>query len=291
MGVTRRDVLIASATAGTGALLTSPILEERAHAASLPSMRNLQIVMRGLFLLDATPPASGQPQSAKFYFLKPGEAHSVALSVKLSHLDKYPPGATITLDSEGAELATWVFTSRSDLTISERATPGVTLPKSTTPKKWDDIAWIASVPELTGVDNTKFQERHAHIKLAVAATTGKLVVLSPSNKKKGEHCWKFSSGKTAQVTDWVLYESATPAKQATVTWGDHAWTFVENDVRLSLTSLPPPGEDDLAHFHHFAELFVGRTSTPVNAACATSFAAPAGPRESGTAYCPPGKRP
>lgn len=289
MSLNRRDVLVAAATASAGALLTTTRAD--AQSARLPKIDHLQVLMRGLFLLDTEVPAS--PGAIACYFLEP-KGHQVALVARLDDLLSYPDGAAITLDEDGAEIATWTFASRANLQVAENATKGVAMKKAGKPKKWDDIAWIAGMKELGGIDDD-LDANHASIRVRLYAETGKLVVLSPSNKKKGDHCWEFKGANgqvtTAQVTDAILYESASDAGSVQITFGAKPWRFKRDNVRVRLTSFPGPGGKDFAHFPHLAHLFGKEIEVPKPVDCATRSPVTFEKLESGTAYCPPGKRP
>lgn len=294
MRLKRRDVLVG--------LAGSPVApwgwtgKLQAQNASLVA-KGLHIFMRGSFLVDT----SSAPQTVLFFHLKPSADHVVALTCDLADLDSGPSGGIITAVPGQAgkkhETVVWPLIRGAnqdpiELTVTD-ASGGVSF--NPTSNGWDGLNRVASVPEVTGVANDQFNPKHGFIQTRLHVASGKLEILSPSNEEKGKLCWKFkdkngNATKTLQVSDSVMYHSAKPANAVQVTGLTKPWKFKNENVVITLTSLPLPGLADLAHFPHFAELFGGTAHPPVKETCPTALI-PTHKLDSGTAYCPPGKRP
>lgn len=300
MTLKRRDVLVAGATATAGVLLSSSV-EQEVHAAGLPTIKGLQILLKGLFLVDATPVASGGIQELKFYFASGGSKHVVSLSADgddLDGKDGYPPGYTITLDRQGREVFTWTFGDGTNtaLALKQGAKKGAKFKDSKSkPGTWDDLFWIPSVPDVLAVTDGSFNPASGAIRAVLTVDDGRLLVLEPSSDK-GANCWRFKKKggtvtKTKQVTDWMLFECEGKAQDVALTIAGKDLKF-KKDTRVRLTSLPPAGGYDLEHFAHLAELFGAEVPPrPELGRCEDVESFADIKRESGTAYCPPGKRP
>ena len=290
MDLNRRDVLAVAAAAGAAAFV-APARSEAAEGG-LPPVKNLQILMKGLFIVDLS-----ESSRVPFYFIRDTD-HFLTLTCDLADLEEYPPGHSVAVDLEGRELATWRL-NKQHLVVVNEGSSGVAFANSKAPTPdTADLYWVASVPDVTGVVNGKFQIAHASIGASLTVQDGTLVALAPS-KPKGKCTWAFSSaaGKvtTQGVTDRVLYTSRKAATQLQISRGAAPWKFVNRDVRVTLASLPPATGDSgkLTHFPHLAKVFDDAV-VPIPVASSCSKSAPLRPdekRESGTAYCPPGKRP
>jgi hypothetical protein len=296
MRLKRRDVLVGlagSTVAPWG--LTADVLAQSAPSTA----KGLHIFMRGSFLVDTTDGS----QAVRFFHLKPSADHVVALTCPLADLDSGPEGGIVTTvqgqPGQKGETVIWVLTRPAnkdplELTVEESASGGVRF--NATSNGWDGLNRLASVPDVTGVANGQFKAKHKFIQTRLQVATGRLEILSPSNEEKGSWCWKFKDKdgkhtKTLQVSDSVMYHSASAANAVRLAGLSKPWTFKNEDVQITLTSLPLPGLVDLAHFPHFAQLFGGAAHTPVKEQCETASLQPSRKLESGTAYCPPGKRP
>lgn len=291
MRLKRRDVFVAAAAAGAGALMSTT---RSVRAATEREVSNLQILMKGLFVLDLT-----AGKEVECYFVA-HEKHVVTLTCDLADLDpdKYPGNHTVIVDPAGRELGVWTL-KKSTLRITPAVGSGVTYRNSEVPTTdLEDLYWIASVPALTKVKCEDFQKDHASIGPKLVLTDGSLKALSPS-KTIGKCPWTFyaadaSAVLTRGVTDQVLYTSAEEAKKLTLTDGTSTWTFSRANVRLTLSSMPEAakGSNTLTHFPQLAKLFKNvDVPEPKLGDCAVSMLELQSTRESGTAYCPPGKRP
>ena len=296
MRLKRRDVLV-----GLAASTVAPWRSEGdLHAQSAPmTAKGLHIFMRGSFLVDT----SRGSQGLEFFHLKPSADHAVALTCELADLKSGPSGGIVTTlagqAGKPSETVVWSLMRGAnqaplELTVTESASGGVSF--NPTSNGWDGLNRLASVPEVTGVSNGQFNPRHEFIQTRLHVASGKLEVLSPSNAEKGKRCWKFkdkngTATKTLQVSDSVMYHSVRPANAVQITGLSKPWEFKNENVVITLTSLPLSGLADLAHFPHFAQLFGGTAQTPVEGTCEMAALPPSVKLESGTAYCPPGKRP
>ena len=300
MDLNRRDVLAAAAAAGAAAFVVPATCE--AAEGELPPVKNLQILMKGLFIVDLS-----KTSPVPFHFVG-GPGHAVTLTCDLADLQDYPEGHAVTVDLEGRELATWVLEKHRDpakktekkkeLLLSQSGDGDVEFVNSSSPTpNPKDMYWVASVPALTKVSKGDLEDSHKSIVATFTAKNGSLIALPPS-KPLGKCTWKFFDGAgdatTTGVTDRVLFETKMPAAGLQLTDGTTTWKFVNDDVRFTLSSLPPATKDPdrLTHFPHLVALFKGNVKAPEKAECPREWPlAPGVKRESGTAYCPPGKRP
>ena len=292
MDLNRRDVLAVAAAAGAAAFV-GPARSEAAEG-DLPPVKNLQVLMKGSFIVDLS-----TTSLVPFHFVGDTK-HCVTLTCDLADLEDYPPGHSVTVDLEGRELATWILRKSKDvntnaekkkeLVISHGGDGEVAFVNSSSPTpNPKDLYWVASVPTLTKVSKGDLDEFHPSVVTTFKAKNGSLIALPPS-KPLGKCTWKFFDGAgnatTTGVTDRVLFETKMPAAGLQLTDGTTTWKFVNDDVRFTLSSLPPATKDPdrLTHFPHLVALFKGTVKAPEKAECPREWPlAPGVKRESGTA--------
>lgn len=305
MVVDRREMLGALVSAGMAGSLARPQNATPATLDGMGAVSNLEILFRGLCLIDdeSRMPEIGTNVKAPSLTVRLLESkhHTPRLVADMRAIKVDGLTPEVFVDPSGVEYGVWDLSGLDILVGPDAGTAPVYFSRSASEPgggNWDDLFWIPSLPALTG--SNKPNKKHSSISANVEVKEGRLHVLPPHNTVKGNWCWKFSPTDVSpgyviqKVADQFMYRSAKRAS-------DVSWKVTDkveikclaDNVRIFVSSLPRhPHGADFGHFPLLYDIFDELRKKPgVNPVdCAEGTAVVEGIAV-GTSYCPPGKRP